>query len=46
MKPAERIILAITGATGMLYLEPLLSLLGEKEVTVHAIISDAGRQVP
>lgn len=45
MKPAERIILAITGATGMLYLEPLLSLLGEREVTVHAIISDAGRQV-
>ena len=45
MKPAERIILAITGATGMLYLEPLLALLGERKVTVHAVISDAGRQV-
>jgi 4-hydroxy-3-polyprenylbenzoate decarboxylase len=45
MKPAERIILAITGATGMLYLEPLLNLLGEQKVTVHAVISDAGRQV-
>ena len=45
MKPAERIILAITGATGMLYLEPLLTLLGEQRVAVHAVISDAGRQV-
>lgn len=45
MKPAERIILAITGATGMLYLEPLLNILGEQAVTVHAVISAAGRQV-
>ena len=45
MKPAERIILAITGATGMLYLEPLLNFLGTHQVTVHAVISDAGRQV-
>ena len=45
MKPAERIILAITGATGMLYLEPLLDLLGKNAVTVHAVISDSGRQV-
>lgn len=45
MKPAERIILAITGATGMLYLEPLLNFLGKEAVTVHAVISDAGRQV-
>jgi 4-hydroxy-3-polyprenylbenzoate decarboxylase len=45
MKPAERIILAITGATGMLYLEPLLNFLGKETVTVHAVISDAGRQV-
>lgn len=45
MKPAERIILAVTGATGMLYLDPLLALLAEQGVVVHAIISDAGRQV-
>jgi 4-hydroxy-3-polyprenylbenzoate decarboxylase len=45
MKPAERIILAITGATGMLYLEQLLNILGEQGVTVHAVISAAGRQV-
>lgn len=45
MKPAERIILAITGATGMLYLTPLLNLLGENGVTVHAVISDCGRKV-
>ncbi|HBI14208.1 MAG TPA: aromatic acid decarboxylase [Desulfobulbaceae bacterium] len=41
----EQIILAITGATGMLYLEPLLHLLGEQKAKVHAIISDAGRHV-
>lgn len=45
MKPAQRIILAVTGATGMLYLEPFLNLLGENNVTVHAVISDAGRKV-
>lgn len=45
MKPAQRIILAVTGATGMLYLEPLLTLLATQGVAVHAIISDAGRQV-
>ncbi|MHB8790846.1 MAG: UbiX family flavin prenyltransferase [Desulfobulbaceae bacterium] len=45
MKPAKRIILAITGATGMLYLEPLLNLLGEQKVLVDAVISDAGSQV-
>jgi len=42
---AERIILAVTGATGMLYLCPFLKILDENKVKVHAIISDAGRQV-
>ncbi|HHO47539.1 MAG TPA: UbiX family flavin prenyltransferase [Desulfobacteraceae bacterium] len=45
MNQAKRIILAVTGATGMLYLRPLLTLLGEHGVTVHGVISDAGRQV-
>lgn len=45
MNQAKRIILAVTGATGMLYLDPLLTLLGEQGVTVHGIISDAGRKV-
>jgi flavin prenyltransferase len=45
MNPANKIILAVTGATGMLYLDPLLTLLGEQGVTVHGIISDAGRKV-
>ncbi|MDD3620047.1 MAG: UbiX family flavin prenyltransferase [Desulfobulbaceae bacterium] len=45
MNPPKRIILAITGATGMLYVEPLLTLLGKNGVTVHGMISDAGRKV-
>ncbi|MCI5144408.1 MAG: UbiX family flavin prenyltransferase [Candidatus Electrothrix sp. AR3] len=44
---SRRIILAITGATGMLYVLALLELLAEQEVEVEveAIISDAGRKV-
>jgi flavin prenyltransferase len=45
MNQSKRIILAITGATGMLYLEPLLTLLREHGATVHGVISDAGRKV-
>ena len=41
----ERIILAITGATGMLYVRAFLALLAEQEVAVDAIISDSGRKV-
>jgi len=44
MKP-QRIILAITGATGMLYVTALLELLGRMEVEVDAIISDCGQKV-
>ncbi len=42
---SERIILAITGATGMLYVRAFLALLAEQEVAVDAIISDSGRKV-
>ena len=46
MAATKRIILAVTGATGMLYVTALLELLQrQKNVTVHAIISNAGRQV-
>lgn len=45
MKQVERIILAITGATGMVYVNPFLEILQQNNVTVHAIISDAGRKV-
>ena len=41
----QRIILAVTGATGMLYVAALLELLADQDVEVHGIISDAGRQV-
>ncbi|MCW5204226.1 hypothetical protein VU12_14960, partial [Desulfobulbus sp. US4] len=41
----RRIILAITGATGMLYVTALLDLLADQEVEVDAIISDSGRKV-
>ncbi len=48
MSPApRRFLLAVTGATGMLYVTALLDLLRhiEEEVEIHAIISDAGRKV-
>jgi len=45
MKKAELITLAITGATGMVYVPPFLDILRENRVRVHAVISGAGRQV-
>ena len=45
MKKAEQIILAITGATGMLYVPPFLEYLQQNNVRVHATISNAGRKV-
>jgi len=41
----NRIILAITGASGSLYAEAFAKIMGELDVEVHGIISDAGRQV-
>ncbi len=40
-----RLILAITGATGMLYVVEFARLLGELGVEVHGIVSEAGRKV-
>jgi 4-hydroxy-3-polyprenylbenzoate decarboxylase len=45
MKQAERIILAITGATGMLYVSPFLEILQKGKIRVHGVISAAGRTV-
>jgi 4-hydroxy-3-polyprenylbenzoate decarboxylase len=45
MAGCQRIILGITGATGMLYIPALLELLAEQSIEVHGIISDAGRKV-
>ncbi len=45
MKSAQRIIVAVTGATGTLYAVEFLKLLAAAEVEVHGIVSDAGRQV-
>ncbi len=45
MADCKRIILGITGATGMLYVEQLLKMLHAQKVEVHAVISDAGAQV-
>ncbi|MCI5222159.1 MAG: aromatic acid decarboxylase, partial [Candidatus Electrothrix sp. AR4] len=42
---SRRIILGITGATGMLYVTALLNLMAEQKVEVHAVISDSGRKV-
>ncbi|MCI5210850.1 MAG: UbiX family flavin prenyltransferase [Candidatus Electrothrix sp. ATG2] len=41
----QRLILAITGATGMLYVTALLDLLADQDVEVDAIISDSGKKV-
>jgi 4-hydroxy-3-polyprenylbenzoate decarboxylase len=44
-KERKKILLAITGASGMLYVPELLGLLEEQPVEIHGIISDSGRQV-
>ncbi len=41
----NRILIGITGATGMLYVPSLLQYLEQLQVEVHAVISDAGAQV-
>lgn len=41
----QRILVAITGASGSLYGLKFLRLLGEQQVEVHGLVSDAGRQV-
>lgn len=41
----KKILLAVTGATGMLYVPEFLKLLAEQQVNVHGIISKSGRQV-
>lgn len=45
MKGRQRIILAITGASGALYAVEFLRLMAELGVEVHGVISNAGRQV-
>ena len=43
--PGEKYLVAITGASGMLFLQPFLRLLGEQGLVVHGICSEAGREV-
>jgi 4-hydroxy-3-polyprenylbenzoate decarboxylase len=45
MAGCQRIILGITGATGMLYVPALLQLLAAQGVEVHGILSESGRKV-
>ncbi len=45
MNEQRQILLAITGATGMLYVTAFLELMAEQSVTVDAIISDSGKKV-
>lgn len=45
MIPCQRILLGITGATGMLYVPPLLRLMAAGNIEVHGILSEAGRKV-
>jgi len=45
MAENRRIVLGITGATGMLYVPALLRLLAAQNVAVHGIASESGRKV-
>lgn len=45
MADHRRILLGITGATGMVYVPSLLELLARQRVEVHGIVSEAGRKV-
>lgn len=45
MASCRRIVLGITGATGMVFVPELLDLLAEQQVEVHGIVSEAGRKV-
>ncbi|MDR2549260.1 MAG: UbiX family flavin prenyltransferase [Desulfobulbus sp.] len=45
MAQCRRILLGITGATGMLYLPALLELLADQSIEVHGIASETGRKV-
>ncbi|MGD9950339.1 MAG: UbiX family flavin prenyltransferase [Desulfobulbus sp.] len=45
MAECRRLLLGITGATGMLYVPKLLELLATAHIEVHGILSDAGRKV-
>jgi 4-hydroxy-3-polyprenylbenzoate decarboxylase len=45
MAEHRRILLGITGASGMLYVPALLDLLAGQPVEVHGIASEAGRRV-
>lgn len=46
MAACRRVLLGITGATGMLYVPVLLEMLAEaKHIEVHGILSDSGRKV-
>ncbi len=42
---AKKILVGVTGATGMCFLQPFLNALAETEYIVHGICSDAGRKV-
>lgn len=41
----DKVIVAITGASGMMYVRELFAILATTDVEVHAIISEAGEQV-
>lgn len=45
MPVLRRVLLGITGATGMLYVPPMLRLLADQGIEIHGIVSDAGAKV-
>jgi len=45
MEKMKKILVAVTGASAMLYLQSFLELLEHEDVVVHGICSDAGEKV-
>ncbi len=45
MEKDKKILLAVTGASGMLFVEALLEVLSDTSVIVHGICSSSGRKV-
>jgi 4-hydroxy-3-polyprenylbenzoate decarboxylase len=45
MKKPHKILVAITGASGMVFLRSFLQMLSTTDITVHAVCSDAAKEV-
>jgi len=44
-KPEKKILIAVTGASAMVFLQSFLEMIAKEEVLVHGVCSDAGEKV-